>query len=83
MNGVAENFHTEQNRDLLERLSADTGGRYWRPQQLSRLPSQISYSEAGITVHETKALWNMPVVFLMMLLLTLSEWFLRRRWGVV
>jgi uncharacterized membrane protein len=83
MDGVAENFHMEQNRDLLERLSADTGGRYWRPQQLSRLLSQISYSDAGITVHETKALWNMPIVFLMMLLLTLSQWLLRRKWGVV
>ena len=83
LDGVAENFHMEQNRDLLERLSADTGGRYWRPQQLSRLLSQISYSDAGITVHETKALWNMPIVFLMMLLLTLSQWLLRRKWGVV
>ena len=27
--GVAENFHTEQNRELLEKLSDETGGRYW------------------------------------------------------
>ena len=31
MDGVAENFHTEQNRDLLEKLAAQTGGRYWQP----------------------------------------------------
>ena len=31
MDGVAENFHTEQNRDLLEKLSSQTGGRYWQP----------------------------------------------------
>ena len=37
MDGVAENFHTEQNRELLEKLSAQTGGRYWRPQELSKL----------------------------------------------
>ncbi len=29
--GVAENFHTEQNRALLEQLAAQTGGRYWKP----------------------------------------------------
>ena len=29
--GVAENFHLEQNRDLLEKLSSQTGGRYYRP----------------------------------------------------
>ncbi len=83
MDGVAENFHTEQNRELLEKLSSQTGGRYWKPQELSKLPSEISYSEAGITVRDTKDLWNMPIVFLLILLLRSSEWLLRRKWGVV
>ncbi len=83
MDGVAENFHTEQNRDLLEKLSSQTGGEYWRPQELSKLASDIPYSEAGVTIRETKPLWNMPVVFLVILLLLFSEWLLRRRWGIV
>jgi uncharacterized membrane protein len=83
MDGVAENFHTAQNRELLEKLSAQTGGRYWQPQELSKLPSEISYSEAGITTRETKDLWNMPAVFLLILALRSSEWLLRRKWGVV
>jgi uncharacterized membrane protein len=81
--GVAENFHTEQNRGLLEKLSAETGGRYWKPQDLSRLPQEISYSDAGITVRDAKELWNMPAVFLLLLLLPSAEWLLRRKWGVV
>ncbi len=83
MDGVAENFHTEQNRPLLEQLAAETGGSYWRPQDLSKLASQIPYSEAGITVRNTKPLWNMPAVFLVILLLLFCEWILRRKWGVV
>jgi uncharacterized membrane protein len=83
MDGVAENFHTEQNRELLEKLSSETGGRYWKPEELSKLPSEITYSEAGITIRQTKDLWNMPVVFLLLLLLPASEWLLRRKWGVV
>jgi len=83
MDGVAENFHTEQNRDLLEKLSAQTGGRYWRPQDLSKLPGEISYSDAGITVRDTKDLWNMPILFFLILFLRSSEWLLRRKWGVV
>jgi uncharacterized membrane protein len=83
MDGVAENFHTAQNRDLLEKLSAETGGQYWTPQDVSRLPSEISYSEAGITVRDTKELWNMPIVFLLLVALPSLEWLLRRRWGVV
>jgi uncharacterized membrane protein len=83
VDGVAENFHLEQNRDLLERLSAQTGGRYWRPQDLSRLARDIPYSEAGISFRQTKELWNMPAVFLLILFLRCSEWLLRRRWGIV
>lgn len=83
MDGVAENFHTAQNRDLLEKLAAQTGGQYWKPQDLGRLPSDISYSEAGITVRDTKDLWDMPIIFLLIILLRASEWLLRRKWGIV
>ncbi|HEX6896048.1 MAG TPA: glutamine amidotransferase, partial [Bryobacteraceae bacterium] len=82
-NGVAENFHLEQNRELLEKLSSQTGGRYYRPNEVSRLGEDISYSEAGISVRETRDLWDMPVVFFFALLLCCAEWLLRRRWGVV
>ncbi|HEV2688908.1 MAG TPA: glutamine amidotransferase [Bryobacteraceae bacterium] len=82
-NGVAENFHLEQNRELLEKLSSQTGGRYYRPNEVSKLGEDISYSDAGITVRETKDLWDMPVVFFLALLLCCAEWLLRRRWGVV
>ncbi len=65
--GVAENFHTEQNRELLEKLSSQTGGKYWKADELARLPKEISYSEAGISVRDTKELWDMPIVFLLLL----------------
>ena len=82
-NGVAENFHTEQNRRLLEQLASDTGGRYWKPSELKSLPRDISYSEAGISVRSTKELWDMPIVFLLLLGLPIAGWLLRRKWGVI
>jgi hypothetical protein len=81
--GVAESFHTSQNRELLQKLAEETGGRYYSASNAGRLADEISYSEAGITTRETKDLWDMPVVFLLALLLRGSEWVLRRRWGVV
>ena len=83
MDGVAENFHTEQNRDLLERLATQTGGLYWKPSDLGKLASSIPYSEAGVTMRETRDLWNLPLIFLVLLLLRFSEWWLRRKWGIV
>ncbi len=81
--GVAEHFRTGQNRELLERLAQETGGRYYAPSGLNRLAGEISYSEAGITTREPKDLWNMPAIFLALILLKAVEWFLRRRWGVI
>lgn len=81
--GVAENFHITQNRELLEKLADETGGHYYPANRAARLVEDISYSDAGITTRETKDLWDMPVVFLVALLLRSSEWLLRRRWGVV
>ena len=81
--GVAENFHTAQNQQLLEQLAAATGGRFWRPSELKNLPRDISYSEAGISVRSTKELWDMPIVFVLLLGLPIGEWLLRRKWGVV
>jgi hypothetical protein len=81
--GVAENFHVEQNRELLEKLSSETGGKYYKPEDAKKLGRDINYSEAGITVRETRDLWDMPVIFLLLLMLRSGEWLLRRRWGVI
>ncbi len=81
--GVAENFRAEQNRELLEKLAAQTGGKYYRPADAGKLAKEVEYSEAGITVRETKDLWDMPAVFLLLLLVRSSEWLLRRKWGFI
>jgi uncharacterized membrane protein len=83
VNGEAENFHAQQNRELLTRIATLTGGRYWRPQELAALVDEISYSPAGITTHATRALWDMPAVLLLILTLCVAEWLLRRLWGIV
>jgi uncharacterized membrane protein len=81
--GVAEAFHTEANPKLLEELARDTGGSAWDANNLKNLPQDISYSEAGISVRSIKELWNMPIVFVLLLTLSLTEWLMRRKWGVV
>jgi uncharacterized membrane protein len=81
--GVAENFRVEQNRELLEKLASETGGKYYKPEDAGKLGKDISYSEAGITVRETRDLWDMPIVFLLVLMLRSGEWLLRRKWGVI
>jgi len=81
--GVAENFGAAQNRDLLEKLSADTGGTYHTPDDAKKLPDEVAVSEAGISAHDNLDLWDMPAVFLLVILIRGGEWLLRRKWGVV
>ena len=81
--GVAEYFRAEQNRELLTKLSAGTGGQHFSPDAAAKLSEEISFSEAGVSVRETRPLWNMPILFLVILTIKALEWFLRRRWGVV
>lgn len=81
--GMQEFFRTEQNRELLERLAQQTGGRYCRPSETAGLAKEIELSEAGITVRETRPVWNAPAAFLLLAGLKTAEWLVRRRWGAV
>jgi uncharacterized membrane protein len=81
--GIAENFHVEQNRELLQKLSSETGGQYYKPGDAQKLGKDINYSQAGITVRETRDLWDLPAIFLLFLGIRAAEWLLRRKWGVI
>jgi hypothetical protein len=81
--GVAESFHAEQNRQLLEGLSRQTGGNYYTPATAKSLPDDIAYSEAGVTTRESRELWNMPAILIALFGAKATEWLLRRRWGAV
>ena len=42
-----EHYHTQQNRALLERLAAATGGNYFTLGDVGKLPEAVSFSDAG------------------------------------
>ena len=79
--GVIEHYRVAQNRPLLERLAAATGGRYFAVGDVSRLPEAVSFSEAGSVERQVLDLWNIPIAFLLLLLLKAGEWLVRLYWG--
>ena len=79
----SEFFNIRQNQDQLERLAQVTNGQYWQPNDLAGLPLAISRSKAGITEQSRDPLWNLPIIFLLLVFLKMIEWLLRRRWGRV
>jgi uncharacterized membrane protein len=80
---VVEHFDTGQHRAVLERLSNDTQGRYWQLDGLPEISRAIPYTKSGIVERQVLDLWNLPIVFLMLLALKLGEWLLRLRWGTL
>jgi len=80
VDGVREQFGLYQHRPMLERIARETDGRYWTLDDLAGLPEAIRYSRAGMVERQTLDLWNMPLALLLLALLKLSEWLLRRLW---
>jgi uncharacterized membrane protein len=78
-----EEYHNAGlNADLLKKLAADTGGRYYTAGDARTLPEDISYADTGASRLEEKELWDMPVFFLLLAGAVSTEWILRKRKGL-
>jgi uncharacterized membrane protein len=77
-----EQFGAAMRRGQLERLADETGGRFYTADDVEGLAEDIRYSERGNTVLETRALWDMPALFLLLLILLSAEWGYRRLRGL-
>ena len=74
----AEFFDSGMKSALLRRVADETGGRFYTPATLASLPEDLQYTGGGVTQIEEQDLWDMPIVFLALLLLIAAEWGLRR-----
>ena len=79
--GISEHFQVQQNRALLERIAASTGGRYFTLEEADEIPEAVQFSDAGIVERRLLELWNMPFFFLLLVVLKSGEWLLRLWWG--
>lgn len=78
-----EYFDAHLRRSLLERLADETGGRYYDPAEADRLPEDIQFTGGGVTLTEERDLWDMPILFFLLVAFVGGEWVFRRRRGLV
>jgi uncharacterized membrane protein len=76
-----EYFGAERRSALLRQLAAETGGRFYEPNEVLNVARDLSYSSSGVTVVERKDLWDLPAVFLVLAAVLAAEWAYRRRRG--
>jgi hypothetical protein len=67
---------------LLKRIADETGGRFYTGDNVAQLAKDIVFTDAGNTVVDRKDLWDMPIVFLLILVLVTSEWGYRKLRGL-
>jgi hypothetical protein len=74
-----EYFDAGLRKSLLERLARETGGAYYEPETAGLLPEDIRYTGGGVTLTEEMDLWDMPVLFFLLVGFAVGEWVYRRR----
>jgi hypothetical protein len=77
-----EYFGSQMRAPLMRRIADETGGRFYTSASVATLPEDIAYTGRGTTVQEHKDLWDMPIIFLLAVLLLGAEWGYRRWRGL-
>ena len=78
-----EYFGSGRRTALLRRIADETGGQFYTPETVNTLPEDITITGAGVTLVEEHDLWDMPILFLLMLTAMGAEWGFRRIRGLV
>jgi uncharacterized membrane protein len=77
-----EYFGAELRTSLLRQVASETGGGYYDADQALDVARDIVYSPSGSTVVKKNDLWDMPIIFLILIAALGGEWMLRRRRGL-
>jgi len=78
----AEYTMAEMRRPLLQRIADETGGRFYTADKISTLPDDIAMTKRGVTVVNQMDLWDMPVIFVLLVGLVSAEWGYRKARGL-
>jgi hypothetical protein len=70
------------NEPWLRRVARQSGGRYLRPPDVSRIVGWLQEAVPGQVAPERRDLWHEPWAFVAIVALLSAEWILRRRWGL-
>jgi uncharacterized membrane protein len=80
---VPDHYGAEMRETFLERIAANTGGRFFTAEDAASLADEIPLSKSGASIEERLPLWDMPVLFLLLITLISFEWLYRRWRGLV
>ena len=78
----AEFTNAELNAQLLQTLANTSGGRYYTLEDASQMVNHIPLVESATSRLVDEEVWDMPLIFGIVIFLFGLEWFLRKRRGL-
>jgi uncharacterized membrane protein len=79
-----EKRETGSRPDVAEQVATRSGGRNFTLSGLAELPEELENEEKLTTVvHKEKDMWDLPAMFLLLVIITGIEWYMRRRDNLV
>lgn len=69
--------------DTLRKLAELSGGRYFAIRDLPALPEELRQELETTIVRREKELWDLPAIFILLVLCAATEWFFRRRYDLI
>lgn len=76
----AESYNSQLNAELLQRIAQVSGGTYLALADIDQLKNILSTENAALKRESRLPLWNMPFLFLCLIVLKGLEWSLRLKW---
>jgi len=70
-----------QNVELLKWIARETGGEYHPIAEAAAVVPELEYSAGEHSIRTTKEVWDMPILFLLLVGFLSLEWVVRRRQG--
>ncbi len=77
-----EYYDATLKRPFLENLARTAGGFYHSPEEASDLPELLRSRRTNTSIYRADYLWDMPLLFVLILALLSAEWIYRRRKGL-
>ncbi|MDH3633594.1 MAG: VWA domain-containing protein [Gammaproteobacteria bacterium] len=74
----SEYYRSEMNEKLLRKLAVDTGGDFFNANEADKLADALQAHQRGTTTLVRHELWDMPSIFLLLILFLCAEWGYRR-----
>lgn len=79
---AAEFERLEPNRDLMQRIATETGGRMIALNDIAKLPEMLKNIRVPVEITLATPLWHTPWIYLALVMLLIAEWLLRKKGGL-